>query len=343
MDSDKNKIFYQLIAKKDFVDWVKNPKGAASVFWQKWLQQHPQHTGEFLQAKEFVQRLQFGKHELAEDELEDMLNKVIAAEDGLGKPRSYSSQRPFGQWLKVAAILVFSVMIALIAGEFLDVSMKPVEEEIAWNVSENPRGRKSVLTLPDGTVVHLNYESKLQFPEHFEGDHRQVVLEGEAFFDVTHDPSKPFMVKAGDMETVVLGTSFNVRASKFSHETKVSLVEGKVKVRVPNNPDHFLSPGEQLKYDVRQEQIAIGPFDISRVTAWKEGVIIFEDTAFDEFVDRLSKWYGVDFQIYGSTPKDWKVNGRYKNEKLEDILIGLQFMYDVKYKIEGKNVTLKFD
>lgn len=343
MEIDKNKIFYQLIANKDFVHWVNDPKQEGNSFWQTWLQEHPQYSKDFLKAKEFVQRLQFSQHSLAEDELEEMLGKVIAEDDGGIKGIQYPGRNNSRQWLKVAAILVFSVMTAMIAGEFLEVSMEPVQQEIAWKVTENPRGRKSMITLPDGTLVHLNYESRLQFPEHFEGDNREVILEGEAFFEVTHDASRPFKVKTGGLETVVLGTSFNVWSPKYSNETKVSLVNGKVKVHVPDKKDHFLSPGEELEYNIQNEQITTRTFDISQVTAWKEGVMIFEDTEFNEFVDKLSKWYGVNFQIYGNTPNDWKINGRYENEKLEDILTGLQFMYDVKYKMDGKNITLKFD
>lgn len=343
MDQHKENIFYELITRKDFVDWVKYPAGDRNQFWQKWMQEHPHHQEEFLKAKEFVQRLQIQQYQLDEATLDGILDKVVAADEKHVKGHLPTHRKAFfGQWLKVAAILVFCLLIALIGGKvIIDPPIGP-KQEITWKTTENPRGRKSTIHLQDGTVVHLNYESNLTFPAHFEPHQRRVILNGEAFFEVSHDPSRPFIVQTTGMETQVLGTSFNIKAPKYSHNTEVSLVSGKLKVKGDHLTEHFLTPGQQLSYNDQSGLLKKRPFEVSLVTAWKEGVMIFTDTGFEEFIDQLSKWYGVDFQVYGDTPKDWKVNGRYENEKLEDILTGMQFMYDLKFRIDGQNVTLKF-
>ncbi|QDH78234.1 DUF4974 domain-containing protein [Echinicola soli] len=343
MDHKKKNIFYELIARRDFVDWVKHPSGKRNYFWQKWIQEHPACHEDFLKAREFVGRLQVNQHQLDELALDSILDKVVAADKELPKRDFFTKGHGyFGQWLKVAAILFFCLISALIGGKVITDPEVTPQQEITWKSVENPRGRKSTVNLPDGTVVHLNYESKLEFPEQFDADRRVVKLDGEAFFDVTHAPSHPFIVQTDGVETQVLGTSFNVKAPKYSHGTEVSLVTGKVKVKLNDLKEHLLAPGQQLTYDDQSGLLSRRNFDVSQVTAWKEGVMIFIDTGFEEFIDKLSKWYGVDFQIYGSTPENWKVNGRYENEKLEDILTGMQFMYDVKFKIDGNNVTLKF-
>ncbi|WP_200974928.1 FecR family protein [Echinicola sp. 20G] len=344
MSKDHKHIFYQLIARRDFVDWVHEPVGERNSFWEKWLQEHAEQKDEFLKAKEFVERLHLPQHTLEEDELDDLLSRVVAVDHRPNKPANDSRNIPHSrQWLRVAAILLFSLMVALLADKVIaPFQEETILEEVAWKSAENPRGRKSIIVLPDGSKVHLNYESKLRFPEHFNTKEREVILEGEAFFEVTHDASRPFTVTTGSLQTQVLGTSFNVKSDKYTSDVKVSLVTGKVKVRMPDLPDNILVPGEELQYQEQEKNYSKSEFDVQAVTAWKDGVIVFKDTQFEAFIDRLGKWYGVDFQVYGETPKDWKINGRYENEKLEDILTGLQFMYDVKYKIDDKNVTLKF-
>ncbi|GGF33109.1 FecR family protein [Echinicola rosea] len=344
MDHKSENIFYELIARRDFVDWVKHPSGERNYFWQKWIKEHPDDQESFLKAREFVERLQVKQHHLDGAELDSMLDKVIAADGPPSVRATFSkAQGFFGQWLKVAAILVLCLMLALISGEVLMETEVISPQEITWKSAENPRGRKSKINLPDGTIVHLNYESKLVFPEQFAASRRIVQLDGEAFFEVAHDARRPFIVQTEGMETQVLGTSFNVKAPKYSDGTEVSLVTGKVRVKLDNLKEQLLAPGEQITYHAQSGVFSRRNFNIAQVTAWKEGVIIFTDTDFEAFIDKLSKWYGVDFQVYGSTPKNWKVNGRYENEKLEDILTGMQFMYDVKFQIDGKNVTLKFD
>ena len=201
--------------------------------------------------------------------------------------------------------------------------------------------------MPDGTQVNLNYESQLKFPKVFEGEIRKVELIGEAFFEVVKNDTLPFIVQTGDVETEVLGTSFNIRSYGSGQHAEVSLVTGKVKINYLNDPINkestHLSPGEQLSYNRNSGQAIKSTFDLEEVIAWKEGIILFKDAGFEEFIDQLERWYGVDFQIYGTPSKKWKVNGRYENEKLDDILTGLNFVYGLEYKIQGKNVVLKFN
>nr|WP_301005395.1 FecR domain-containing protein [Lunatimonas sp.] len=210
----------------------------------------------------------------------------------------------------------------------------------------NPKGRKSILKLPDGTLVHLSYESSLVFPEHFTGAIRRVELSGEAFFDVAHIDSLPFQVVADGIQLDVLGTSFNVKASKKEFNTQVSLVSGSLRVNLMDNrlqrKNHLLVPGEQLSLDRKSGTFSVGSFNVEATIAWKDGVLLFKDTGMLEFFEVLEKWYGVNIQLFGSPQKEWQMNGRYDNELLEDILVGLQFVYPIDYQIKGRNVIIKF-
>ena len=315
------------------------------------MENHQENLSEVKKAKEFIQGLRFQQEQLTAKELDEILGKVIANERPVHRsvaPNRTESPFVISQWLRVAAILILPLLAAvLINGFFSERNPELLSEPVEWITLENPKGRKSKVTLPDGTQVNLNYESQLKFPKVFEGATRTVELIGEAFFDVVPMDTMPFIVLTGEVETMVLGTSFNIRSFEDEGETRVSLVTGKVKVnntgRAISQGDMFLSPGEQLRFNRNSGQMQIDSFDVETVTAWKEGVILFKDANFEEFVEQLEKWYGVDFQVYGTSAKKWRVNGRYQNEKLDDILVGLKFVYGLDSKIQGKNVIIKFE
>lgn len=353
MKEDGSDIFHHLITDKGFLEWVKKPNDHNNYFWRKWMEEHPENISDVKKAREFIERLHFRKKQLSPNELDDLLGKVIANEVPVYRP---VARKPnpglwpfFEQWFRVAAILLISVMAAFFLNGILkEVQEEPAGVQVEWVTLENPKGRKSKVTLPDGTKVNLNYESRIKFPEAFTGDRRKVELMGEAFFEVVPNDTTPFIVQTNAIETEVLGTSFNIKSFEGEKETEVSLVTGKVKVTHPQGGAEIkkithLSPGDRLTYNRHSGEGVKGTFDVEKTISWKEGVILFKDAGFEEFIDQLERWYGVDFQIYGSPSGKWKVNGRYQNEKLDDILTGLNFVYDMEYKIQGKNVILKIE
>src|SRR5690606_25957482 len=147
----------------------------------------------------------FRKEQLSPTELDDLLGKVIASEMPIARAKVKKPKTNwlpfFNQWLRVAAILVPFVMAAVVSKEvWKDGEEEPVETQVEWVTLENPKGRKSKITLPDGTGVNLNYESRLRFPKVFEGDIRRVELIGEAFFEVVPNDSMPFIVQTNGIE-----------------------------------------------------------------------------------------------------------------------------------------------
>jgi ferric-dicitrate binding protein FerR (iron transport regulator) len=344
-DSD---IFYHLITRSGFRDWVQKPNDESNYFWKKWMEEHPENISDLKKAREFIERMRFKKGQMFRNELDGLLGKIIASEKPVHQPVVQKRREgPFaiGQWLRIAAILFISLIAAAIMDAFVsDIKKKPASVVTEWRTVENPKGRKSKVTLLDGTLVNLNYESRLKFPKAFTEDIRKVELIGEAFFEVVPNETMCFIVRTGDVETEVLGTSFNIRSYEGEQETDISLVTGKVKVNHINGESikkiTHLSPGEQFRYNRNSGQTVKTTFDVETIIAWKDGIIVFEDAGFKEFIDQLEKWYGVNFQIYGNPSKKWKINGRYQNQKLEDILTGLNFVYGLEYKIQGKNVIL---
>lgn len=347
MNNQQVDIFSQLVSSKDFRDWVQHPNKERNHYWEKWMQANPEKIGDLKKAREFIERMTFKTDQLQAEELDNILLRIVSGESSCRYSEEQErvlSERHSGLLKIAATLVVFLIAVWTVKEIGIDNKREQTPVRTAWKTIENPKGKKSKVTLPDGSQVDLNYESSLRFPDVFEGGIRKVELIGEAFFDVKPHDDQPFIVVTGEIETIVLGTTFNIRSQLDDLETDVSLVTGKVQVNYSGRAEEIasfeLSPGEQLSVDRQSKTIEKRPFDVQRVTAWKDGIILFRDAGFEEFIDQLERWYGVNFQIYGTAPNYWKVNGRYQNEKLEDILSGLSFVYDLEYKIQGRNVIL---
>ncbi len=155
-----------------------------------------------------------------------------------------------------------------------------------------PRGKDYRITLADGTKVWMNAESKLEFPETFNGNTREVALHGEAYFEVAKDAKHPFIVKTDYFNTKVLGTSFNIRAYS-ERDANVVLVEGSVKVGMSGKEtEHTLKPGQQ--FSILNSQFSIKDVDTYPYTQWRDGFFYFDDTAMIEIMQELGRWYNVN-------------------------------------------------
>ena len=240
--------------------------------------------------------------------------------------------------------LVFSVVLTIY--KFQNTSEKD-QGVISYNyvIKENPSGQKSQIMLPDGTKVWLNADSKLTFPEKFNDSVRFVELTGEAFFDVAEDTSRSFSVKTGEISTTALGTSFNISAFNPEENVKVCLVTGKVKVSHPNAADTliFLEEGLAVEFSESFKLSKVFKFDINRTLAWKNGTIIFEDDSFDEFIQKIERWYGVEVTTYGTAAQDWDLNAEFSNTYLKNILDNVSYAKDFKYELNDKELTIWFD
>jgi len=331
----------------DFRDRVIKPNKDRTYFWSKWRSEEPITISEERKALEFIERMSFKKEELSPDEMEEILGNVLASEKAsiwTSDPENLYSSIKISGFMKVAVLIVFIASSILFSRNLFRDTDTIEKSGTEWVVMENKVGERSEFILADGTIVNLNAKSKLSYPVVFAEGYRKVKLVGEAFFDVKKDRSSPFYVETNDVEIQVLGTIFNVKSFAGEATTKVSLVEGKVRVNKRTNllsyESVFLSPGEQLTYYKNSEELVKGDFNLNEVLFWKERVIIFKNAGLEDFVQKMEELFDVNFQIYGTLSKKWQITGRYKCESLEDALMGLKFVYDIDYKIDGKNVIL---
>ncbi|RZS97506.1 FecR family protein [Cecembia calidifontis] len=207
-----------------------------------------------------------------------------------------------------------------------------------------PKGKKTKIKLPDGSLVYLNSESSITYLTDF-SDKRTIHLKGEAFFEVQSDPSKPFTVVTGPISTQALGTSFNINAYEEDLEIIVALASGKIKVSHElNGQEVFVDPGEAVDYNMGDSHITKDQVDIQKILNWKNGILHFEKIPFPQVIKTLERWYGVDFEV--KNQKDlplYKCSGTFQpNEYLSNVLAVLAHSVDFNYTIQGKKVILEF-
>lgn len=217
---------------------------------------------------------------------------------------------------------------------------------LTYNTLTNPRGSKVIdMTLSDGTHVWLNAGSSVTYPVAFVGNERKVSITGEAYFEVSHDASKAFIVSKGDMNVTVLGTHFNVNAYDDEHAIKVTLLEGSVKISHRTSHDsRIIKPGEQAIID-NSHPMAIGMtidnnVDLDEVMAWKNGFFSFNGADIETIMRDVSRWYDVDVVYEGKIP-----SGHYKGKPSRNLtasqMLKLIEYAGVKFRIEGKKIIVE--
>lgn len=212
-------------------------------------------------------------------------------------------------------------------------------EKPVYNTMTTPRGGQYWVVLPDGSKALLNAASSLTYPTNFSGTERKVELTGEAYFEVAHNPDKPFRVYSKSQVVEVLGTHFNINTYDDEPDIRTTLLEGKVKVTsVVKNQVRVLKPGQQAVLNTYS--FNVNDVDVEDATAWKNGTFTFENNDIQQIMRMVSRWYDVDVVYKGTLPAD-KFTGfvsRFSN--VSEVLRMLQLTHKVKFKIDGKQITV---
>lgn len=209
-----------------------------------------------------------------------------------------------------------------------------------FNIMQTPRGGQYQLLLPDGTKVWLNAASSIRYPTVFSDKERKVELNGEAYFDVAQNKSKPFIVKSGDLEVTVLGTQFNVMAYEDEVTHQTTLVEGKV-LLTKDHQRKELHPGEQGIVNDQYKDIVIDKHaDIDKAIAWRAGFFKFSNTDIKTLMREISRWYDVEV-VYEISDFSGTYGGRInRNLELSELIKLLQGNGIHHYRIEGRRIIV---
>lgn len=245
------------------------------------------------------------------------------------------------QWAqRAAAILFIPLLITLILLQF-----GGDKQELAqmMEVKTNP-GMMTSLTLPDGTLVFLNSESTLSYPSRFDGEMREVTLQGEAYFEVAKNPEKKFVVSTSHQSQIeVLGTHFNVEAYEKDDRISATLVEGKIGFNFKQGDvakKVLLAPGQKLVYDSKDNKVQLYATSGESELAWKEGKIVFRNTPLEEGLRMLEKRYNVEFIIKNDRLKEDSFTGTFTHQRLERILEYFQLSSQIRWRyLDSPNIT----
>lgn len=214
-------------------------------------------------------------------------------------------------------------------------------EKVETHLLSTPRGKTFEVVLEDGSKIWLNADSRLEYPSRFVGDKRVVKLYGEAYFQISKDEKRPFIVDTDGLQTIVLGTEFNVRNYK-KENSHVTLIEGSVKV---NNTDNehsvVLSPGENVRI-LEDGSLGVKEVDVDTYIYWRDGYFYFDNMTFADIMQDIGRWYNVNVVFDDARVMNYKL--RYfckRDEGIEKAVERLQCMKKAKVSLEGNTVYIR--
>ena len=222
-------------------------------------------------------------------------------------------------------------------------SSKQASQEPEYNTITIPYGKKYELILSDSTVVHLNAGASLKFPVSFTGNSRKVTLTGEAFFDVSKDATKPFIVESNNIQIEVLGTKFNMSEYSSRNTSEVVLIEGSVKMNGKEAEEgQILIPGEMGTFDQKSNTLKKEKVDTELYTSWLYGKLIFRNKSFDEILNSLERKFNVEFVVEDEALEKSEFNATFdKDVSLDKMLFYFEQAYDIKYTVKNNKIIIK--
>lgn len=276
---------------------------------------------------------------ISDEKLESLLDKIhhkLNVEEPL--VIQMNRNRIIGWMTKAAAILLIPVLAFLfyilsendkMTNQLADVSVDSLEV-IA------PVGSRTVVELSDGTVAHLNYGSRIKYPQNFSGETRSVALTGEGYFEVAHNPDKPFVVSTGIIDVKAVGTVFNVNAYPENNDIVTTLVEGKVileKQLLMGKAKQLVAmrPGQNVTYNFNTGKMKSAIGNADKYIAWKDGKLVFDNDPIEQVAQRLSRMFNVDIQVDDKV-KEYKYTVTFVDEPLFQILELLTVATPIKFK-----------
>lgn len=351
-----------------FVKWVKSGCTEES-HWSVWTLQHSGNEQAFLRAKEIILSAKIAPvKELSEGEIKtivDQLNDRIEEADVEKNEGTLVKKITWAPWLKVAAAVLFIASITTLLYNYnaeISRSLPGVNSIEGASIVINEAG---LIKLPDGTSVLLKQGSSIQYPKWFSKDKRQIHLQGEAYFEVKKDPSRPFIVNTEEMVIKVLGTSFFVRDYKTEKQVRVTVTTGKVSVvkkkdlnantrKVENNEDNnetevLLVSNQELT--LNKGDLKLRKHDLSQPLALSQEVakttFNFEETPFPEVIKAMSEAYDTpiiyDENIFSDCPLTASLTNQSFYEKLTLICKAVEATFvvqDGKIVIKGKGCKI---
>ena len=280
-------------------------------------------------------------------------------EPELEKPTGFSKRKLAFIGIAAGIFTIFFINYSL----RLDKSVTKQTNNAFVNEVVTKRGSKSSIKLPDGTIVRLNTDSRLTYLNFTAGKNREVTLIGEAYFDVAHDSSRPFIIHTGKINIKVLGTSFNVRNYPQDKELETSLIKGKIEVSLESRPEDIitLKPTEKLIIAKEQDELATATKVKSSIdnkvvltsitylrhdslvaeTSWLNDKMVFVNQPLDKIAIELERKYAITVSFKDEKVKKYRYTGVFENVSLEKVFQLIKYSKNINYKIDDKNIVIE--
>ncbi|MHA4808816.1 FecR family protein [Flavitalea flava] len=372
------------VCDESFRDYCTGSEPDAIQFWTNWIKNHPDKQAVLEEAKALIAILNAKQGNLVEqtDQLRDgvqryeLLRQRLTAQtvtagatvtegaavtEGANVANATTGLREGNTSLfKYATGIAASLLVISITGYLLFFRNKttPSSDIAASPISFIQSGnepRKTAM-LPDGSVVTLHSNSRLTLASGFNKTNRELILSGEAFFDVSQDALHPFIVHTDHVNIEVLGTLFNVQAYPGDAHTETSLFKGKVAVYVKGHPDQrvILLPSQksvianhtEKKVPVTDTVIAVVPLAADPVShkakeiAWVRNRIKIVDEPLETIAARLQDWYGISIIFTDNEVKAYRYSGTFESETVVKALDALQLSYPFSFRVENEKIII---
>ena len=264
----------------------------------------------------------------------------ISTISGNSSKRYLSLRRKLIPWAAIAATLLIALVFYSQLQDTVKQNIFPVKQELLFVGQQTQK-----VNTPDGSEVWINSNSTFKYPSEFSDKQREVILEGQGFFNVKKNPDNPFVVHAGNLKIKVLGTSFDVQSYREEEDVIVTLATGKIEIELATGKPAqkaVLIPGEQFIYNKSLNKYTIKNVDPYTSYAWKDGLLLFDQQPLSKVVKALERSYGVVLVFENKQLGSRRITFRGKNENLDDIMEILSFTAGFSYAVDGKKITISY-
>ncbi|CAM4054370.1 FecR family protein [Pedobacter westerhofensis] len=301
---------------------------------QEWIEASPEHLSQFSETIQILEASKsYFKQQVYPEKAWSKIHAHISRED-----LPQLAKRQGRKWISYAA----ACLICCILGTAL-YQYRPGSSEIYQTVS-NRNGQQARFTLPDSSVVYLGGGSTLKYPKNFNGKIRNVDLDGEAFFDVVHQSAHPFTVNTGDITTVVLGTSFNIKAYDTEHKVAVTVKTGKVAVMAKHNGQDqvikYLLPDDQISINTQNGLYTFSEISANDVVSWINHDFIFYNTSLEDIATALEHHYGIAIEFTDPDLSKVRLTAKFKNITLTEAMENISILSGLAFTQNGNHLYI---
>jgi transmembrane sensor len=248
------------------------------------------------------------------------------------------------QWLRIAAVLSIAFTVGVI---LYNTHHRSASQKLTYSEIRIPLGTKEQITLPDQSSVVLNSGSILRIPNDFAKGKRRVILIGEGYFQIKRDTLHPFVIHSGQLQTTVLGTSFNIKAYPEDKNIQIAVTSGRVKIEelAKANLTRSLTTGitrdQILLYAKDKGLTAITHGNAELASSWKSNLLYFDNASIPEIARTLERWYNVKVKVVGSNCDPHKrYTLHFNDEPLNKVLNGLSLLTNTSCSVKNKAVLI---